>query len=551
MCWLEWNPVQARRILITHSSPGNRLQTAKRIHMQAVTEVTRPGEFVKICSSLSIAILSILLLSFLLHQPLQAQVTQNITYQGQLTDNQGQPHNGTVPMRFRVYTAATGGTLLYDSDNLSVTVSGGLFNVSLPVPQSLYQGRALWLLIDVAGQSLIPRQEITPAPYALSLRPGARIRQVATGTAVRVESTQGVGLRSQGRVYGVYGITDGADPGAGYGGYFESDTGIGVHGRSTASSTTQNTFAPGVHGWSQFGVGILGQSDATFGAGVLGQIATGTAVLGSAAGGQGVFGSSPAFGVRGIGNAPVQGQGYGGYFTSTTGIGVEGRSTAQPSGTNQFAPGVVGFSQQGVGVLGEAGTGGGAVGGYFRQGPGAGSWAAIFAGRVLVTGDMTVSGTKTGYVADIAINDDHLSLESGDLVIVTGYGEAVIGEIPLIRVRRADAMDSRAIIGVVEKAFTKPAFDSDAGAELHASSPDDAGIIEPGGLLQVVTLGAFRAIKVDADYGPIRPGDLLVSSDNPGHARRNDYPAVGTVIGKALGGLDSGTGTIPVMVSLQ
>jgi hypothetical protein len=76
-----------------------------------------------------------------------------------------------------------------------------------------------------------------------------------------------------------------------------------------------------------------------------------------------------------------------------------------------------------------------------------------------------------------------------------------------------------------------------------------AGTIEPQQYGQVVTLGSFKMIKVDATLQPIRPGDLLVSSPTPGLAMASDDPKIGTVIGKALGSLDSGTGTIPLLVS--
>jgi hypothetical protein len=57
--------------------------------------------------------------------------------------------------------------------------------------------------------------------------------------------------------------------------------------------------------------------------------------------------------------------------------------------------------------------------------------------------------------------------------------------------------------------------------------------------------------KVSAENGPIRPGDLLVTSSTPGHAMRDDAPIVGTVVGKALDSLTSGTGVIKVLVTLQ
>ena len=59
--------------------------------------------------------------------------------------------------------------------------------------------------------------------------------------------------------------------------------------------------------------------------------------------------------------------------------------------------------------------------------------------------------------------------------------------------------------------------------------------------------------KVTAENGPIEPGDLLVSSSQIGYAMKGTDRAqmLGAVIGKALGHLDSGTGLIEVVVSLQ
>jgi len=57
--------------------------------------------------------------------------------------------------------------------------------------------------------------------------------------------------------------------------------------------------------------------------------------------------------------------------------------------------------------------------------------------------------------------------------------------------------------------------------------------------------------KVSAENGPIRPGDLLVTSDTPGHAMRADDPKAGTILGKALGSQNEGTGVIRVLVTLQ
>jgi hypothetical protein len=59
--------------------------------------------------------------------------------------------------------------------------------------------------------------------------------------------------------------------------------------------------------------------------------------------------------------------------------------------------------------------------------------------------------------------------------------------------------------------------------------------------------------KVDADYGAVNIGDLLTTSPSPGHAMKAGDPAnaFGAVIGKALGELRSGTGLLPILISLQ
>ncbi len=75
---------------------------------------------------------------------------------------------------------------------------------------------------------------------------------------------------------------------------------------------------------------------------------------------------------------------------------------------------------------------------------------------------------------------------------------------------------------------------------------------------KVATTGRVR-VKVDASRAPIAVGDLLVTSDKPGHAMRSipvDVAGIslhrpGTIVGKALEPLASGEGEILVLLSLQ
>jgi hypothetical protein len=59
--------------------------------------------------------------------------------------------------------------------------------------------------------------------------------------------------------------------------------------------------------------------------------------------------------------------------------------------------------------------------------------------------------------------------------------------------------------------------------------------------------------KVDARYAPIEVGDLLTTSNTPGHAMKATDPlrAFGAVIGKALRPLHNGRGLIPILIALQ
>jgi len=68
---------------------------------------------------------------------------------------------------------------------------------------------------------------------------------------------------------------------------------------------------------------------------------------------------------------------------------------------------------------------------------------------------------------------------------------------------------------------------------------------------QIIAIAGRVPCKVDASNGPIHPRDLLTTSGNPGYAMKATNPRIGTVLGKAMGTLESGTGTIEVLVTLQ
>ena len=66
-----------------------------------------------------------------------------------------------------------------------------------------------------------------------------------------------------------------------------------------------------------------------------------------------------------------------------------------------------------------------------------------------------------------------------------------------------------------------------------------------------IALAGRVPCKVTDENGPIRRGDLLTTSSTPGHAMRADidsFDKIGSVIGKALEPMESGTGVIEVLV---
>jgi hypothetical protein len=67
-----------------------------------------------------------------------------------------------------------------------------------------------------------------------------------------------------------------------------------------------------------------------------------------------------------------------------------------------------------------------------------------------------------------------------------------------------------------------------------------------------VVLTGIVPCKVTAENGPVKPGDLLVSSSIPGYAMKaGKNPPVGAVIGKALTKLEKEQGTVDVLVMLR
>src|ERR1017187_4792323 len=95
------------------------------------------------------------------------------TYQGRLNSS-GTPVNGSYDLTFSLYDSLSGGNLTSGPlTNSPVVISNGLFSVVLDFG-TVFFGADTWLQIGVRTTGngvfspLVPRQQITPTPYAIT-----------------------------------------------------------------------------------------------------------------------------------------------------------------------------------------------------------------------------------------------------------------------------------------------------------------------------------------------------------------------------------------------
>ena len=96
--------------------------------------------------------------------------TTSYTYQGRLTDA-GAAATGNYDLQFALFDSPSGPVQIGQTQSIpNVTVSAGVFTVTLDFGQSAFQGEGRYLEIAVRQSGggtytiLAPRQSLTPAP---------------------------------------------------------------------------------------------------------------------------------------------------------------------------------------------------------------------------------------------------------------------------------------------------------------------------------------------------------------------------------------------------
>jgi len=467
-----------------------------------------------------------------------APVTKNITYQGMLTNAAGTPLTGTYTVMFKLYEVSSGGSVLA-TDTHSVQASKGVFTTQITAASSFFDGRALWLGITVgADAEMTPRQELRPVPYALSLRPGATI--AGSGTIPVLNLTKfdegGLGLNVITTGFGskgVYVVTKGQQSAAihAIANGPQSNAIVGETSADGPAATAGVTTGNGSYGLYALtsGTGSHGLYAETSGSSSAGVYAKATGpnspaitalTFGSGSPGAYIYTTeinSPAI------RAHTLGDGSPGTYSSTSGTNSHGVEVytlglysnginVSTSGLNSI--GVRAISSQYHGLQAYTGRNDHKYGIY--------------------TPDyLYAMGTQVP-AADVA---EYMPVS----VDVTPGTVLVIGEDGKLQTT-ATAYDTR-VAGIVS---------TDPGVSLGTKEGGNPGE-------EIIAVAGRVPCKVDATSAPIHAGDLLTTSDNPGYAMKAEQVSTGTLkfylpgttLGKAMGTLESGTGTIEVLVTLQ
>ncbi|PKL16676.1 MAG: hypothetical protein CVV49_15005 [Spirochaetae bacterium HGW-Spirochaetae-5] len=148
-----------------------------------------------------------------------------------------------------------------------------------------------------------------------------------------------------------------------------------------------------------------------------------------------------------------------------------------------------------------------------------------FEGKIYVKGDGKEKNFPGG-AAELFEVDETEYVSPGDLLIVSENGNSVLS--------KSKKSYSRSVIGIVSG--NPYIVTNNSGKEEK---------------LYPVVLSGKALCKVDARNNPVKPGDLIVTSDTAGcgmAGKIDSFEKTGTVIGKALHGLADGIELIPVFV---
>ncbi len=546
---------------------------------------------------------------------LHAQAPGIVSYQGRITNN-GESFTGTGQFRFVIYRAAPAATL-WSHDGSSVSggmpagavalpVTNGLFSVGmgdtavagmvLPIPSAIFSSAGLririWFSDGVSAPALIADHTITSTGYAMfaqSVADGSiSSGKLATGAVTTTHLAANIALPQLRFEDGGQetGLLD-ASTGAGQGAQFTLRNGLGAATVSLDADT----------------IGDRGSSFTLFDSSGIGTIMLNSDNIGEAA----------TLSLRTSGNvgtvellAASPAVGDGALFSLRNGMG--GTTLALDADEGGRA-GVLSIynstAQRTIFLDGDEGTG---IGGRIQVNNNAGVLRAELDGQgtsgggELVLSDADSTTTVSLRAAEASDSGARLEMREADgtlTVAIDAEGSTGGSAISLYKgngVRTiyfdadegGDGKISTQVLEITGGSDFSENFDiQSAGVapgmvvSIDAAHPGElmvsdraydrtvagvvsgAGGVKPGLMMgqrgtaadgkHPVALTGRVYCYVDADRGPIAPGDLITTSDTPGHGMKvSDHSqAQGAIIGKAMTGLSSGRGLVLLLVNLQ
>lgn len=442
--------------------------------------------------------------------PALVPVGAGFTYQGYL-DNGGDPANGLYDFEFSLYDAANAGNQIGASVTATaVAVFNGLFTANIDFGGNPFSNGARWLQIGVrpagggAFTALSPRQELTPAPYALSMPnvfTDEAINFVGVGRDFRISGNEVFGVRYVGSANDYGGM------------YVETAHANGwpFYGYATNGSFRAWTYYNGTNGdWYLYNGGLR-LAVPNEGGLRIGPSADYSLVISNTTGSDGIRIYDTSDDAIQIGSDPDYAS-YGVYIPS---------------------PGVPNYGL------------------WPNTANAAGEWALF-----------TVDNIQAGNVAAHAFSlvaqvTGPEALTAGDVVAVAGMTAPLPGAqsaLPLVRL--ADGAAFNGVIGVVDSRMVyevAPGKEVEGEMSLHSAD----GPARAGDYVSLIVYGVAQ-VKVAAD-GTIAAGDRLTAAGAPGQARALQTREIegmlvsegAPVLGIALAAPTPGQAHIPVFVTLR
>jgi len=501
-------------------------------------------------------------------------------------------------------------TAVFAGDHLTGGGTSGDVTVSLGVPLTMSANSMLGLVAasNAGGPGLVGKTTLTGSPGTAGVvgyadpatTGGIGVMGVAQSTTDG-DTAHGVHGESHAiQSTGVYGLCDAVAHCSGirgiinnidfdfFGGHQELVAGVtgvshsanGVYGESTWWAGIQGKGAPGI--WGRGTLGEPGGHSPGTSIGVLGEGQTGVKGTSTNIGVQGIAETDPnvmGYGVWGEASdqgdfgvlaknqdgiaLAVEGSGTGSDYPAASilaytdggiGLAVDAKGTTgtivtfRNSGTSRFYIKTNGSTQMfgtgagvsnatlhvdnsnGAGIAINASTNSTDATAVFGN-SGTGDLLKLFAGsnlrfRVDNAGEVSADGTFHSGGADYAemVPVREPGLEPGDVVALDVDGRLV----------KTTMAHQGSVVGVVS---TKPGYQSDLFTDVPTAKKVPLAVV------------GIVPVRASAVAGPIRPGDMLTPSDIPGTAMRARHPRIGTILGKAMQGLETGEGTILLLVS--